>query len=146
MLRTLYLAAAIVAAATTASAQTRPELADLKIVVDNLKPAQGYLMIGVYAGKAAYDTEARVRSERVAVTAGQMDVVVAGLPAGDYGLKLFHDVNGNTRLDSNLLGIPTEPVAFSNNARGAFSPASWTDAHFTVSAPVTVQTIHFQPR
>jgi len=31
---------------------------------------------------------------------------------------MYHDLNSNDELDKNFLGIPTEPYAFSNNARG----------------------------
>jgi uncharacterized protein (DUF2141 family) len=31
---------------------------------------------------------------------------------------VFHDENGNGRLDKNFWGVPTEPYGFSNNAVG----------------------------
>lgn len=41
---------------------------------------------------------------------------------GKYAVVAFHDVNGNEELDKNMLGIPTEPYGFSNNARGMLGP------------------------
>ena len=43
------------------------------------------------------------------------------VPPGAYAVAAFHDENGNGKLDRNLLGLPTEPYAFSNDAgrRGA---------------------------
>lgn len=61
-----------------------------------------------------------------------------GLESGEYGIKAFHDINGNGVLDTNVLGMPTEPFAFSNNAPANFGPATWEDAAFTVSAPATL--------
>jgi uncharacterized protein (DUF2141 family) len=61
---------------------------------------------------------------------------------GQYAIRLFHDVNGNGELDTNPFGIPIEPFAFSNNARGRFGPAGWADAVFTVNAGENVQTIN----
>jgi uncharacterized protein (DUF2141 family) len=55
---------------------------------------------------------------------------------------MFHDVNGDGRMNTNPFGIPTEPYAFSNNARGQFGPASWADAVFTVEAAETTQQIN----
>ena len=63
-----------------------------------------------------------------------------GLPAGDYGVKAFHDVNGNGRMDTNPFGMPIEPYAFSNNAVGNMGPAGWDRAKFAVSG-ATAQTI-----
>jgi uncharacterized protein (DUF2141 family) len=52
------------------------------------------------------------------------------LPAGTYALRVMHDRNGNQTLDSNLVGMPTEPWGFSNNAAGSFGPPGWDDARF----------------
>jgi uncharacterized protein (DUF2141 family) len=38
------------------------------------------------------------------------------LPAGDYAFAVYHDANGNGKLDRNGVGMPTEDYAFSNNA------------------------------
>lgn len=52
-----------------------------------------------------------------------------GLAAGSYAVMVFHDVNGNGRLDRNFMGIPREPLGFSNRywAKGepTFSGASF---------------------
>jgi len=36
------------------------------------------------------------------------------VPYGTYAVFLFHDENGNGTVDHNMLGIPTEPLGFSN--------------------------------
>lgn len=137
MFITLLLAGQIAAAQPSAS---------LHIVIDRLTPAKGYVMLGVYAGRGAYDHEHRLRSERIAITSGRAEVTLTGLLPGDYAIKMFHDVDGDGALDTNMLGIPTEPAAFSNNAKGAMGPPWWDKAMFKVTAPVTTQTIHFQGR
>ncbi len=56
------------------------------------------------------------------------DIIFDGLPAGSYAALVFHDMNGNGVLDKNFMGIPREPLGFSNRywARGSpsFSGAS----------------------
>ena len=45
----------------------------------------------------------------------------AGLPGpapGRYAVRAFADENGNGKLDTNLLGMPTERYGFSNDAKG----------------------------
>jgi len=42
------------------------------------------------------------------------------LPAGDYAVSVYHDVNGNGKLDKNVFGAPTEPYAFSRNYKPVF--------------------------
>lgn len=39
---------------------------------------------------------------------------ISNLPAGEYALVVYQDENGNGRLDKNFIGIPREPLGFSN--------------------------------
>jgi len=43
--------------------------------------------------------------------------VIESLPYGEYAVMLYHDENGNDKLDKNIVGVPKEPYGFSNNAR-----------------------------
>jgi len=80
-----------------------------------------------------------VRVARIDVAGGQRSATVA-LPAGDYAIKAFHDVDGDGQMGKNPFGMPTEPFAFSNNAVGNMGPAQWGQARFTVSG-ATAQTL-----
>ncbi|MES1179239.1 MAG: DUF2141 domain-containing protein [Myxococcales bacterium] len=53
-----------------------------------------------------------------------------GLPSGVYGISGFHDENNNGKLDTNLVGYPTEEYCASRNARNTFSAPSFSDAKF----------------
>ncbi len=53
-----------------------------------------------------------------------------GLAPGRYALVVIHDENGNGRFDRDLLGIPEEGYAFSNNVRPTFAPPSFDEAGF----------------
>jgi uncharacterized protein (DUF2141 family) len=61
--------------------------------------------------------------------------VFKNMPYGRYSIKVFHDENGNSKLDTNFAGMPIERYGFSNNARGRFGPPSFEQAAFTLSAP-----------
>jgi uncharacterized protein (DUF2141 family) len=52
---------------------------------------------------------------------------------GRYGLAVYQDTNRDGRLNRNIVGLPTEPVAFSNNAVIGFGPPSFDDAAVQVS-------------
>lgn len=103
----------------------------------------GAVMVALYADEAAYETGAPSRVARVDVAAGDRAAVFENLPAGAYGMKAFHDVNANGKMDVNPFGMPTEPFAFSNNAVGNMGPARWERARFDVSG-VTAQTIRIR--
>ena len=52
------------------------------------------------------------------------------IPPGTYALAVVHDENMNGKLDTNLLGIPTEGYGFSNNAKGSLGAPSFSAASF----------------
>lgn len=52
------------------------------------------------------------------------------VPPGTYGISAFHDENSDGKLDTNLVGYPTEEYCASNNARNLMSAPSWKDARF----------------
>jgi len=141
MLRTIVLALATVvtvgAGAQSAQAQ---EAGTLTIEFAGLAP-QGALMIQVFDSEAAYRAGTGVASTRAEVSADTARVEFTGLPPGQYAFRLYHDLNGDGRMNTNPFGMPTEPYAFSNNARGSFGPASWSDAVFTLNAGANVQRI-----
>jgi len=99
----------------------------------------GTVMISVFNSEATYSGGTPVAATALSAS-GPVVAVFENLPAGDYAVKAFHDVNGNGRMDTNPFGMPVEPYAFSNNARGNMGPAGWDRAHFAVSG-ATAQTI-----
>lgn len=131
--------AALLAFASPALAQS----ADSRLTLTFETGAEtGAVMVALYDAEAAYEGGAPARVARVDVAAGQHEAVF-DLPAGAYGVKAFHDVNGNGKMDTNPFGMPTEPFAFSNNAVGNMGPAKWDRARFEVSG-ATAQTIRIR--
>ena len=53
----------------------------------------------------------------------------------------MHDKNANGKLDSNIVGIPTEPYGASRDARGRMGPPAFEDAAVDVQGD-TALTIH----
>lgn len=121
----LTLAAALGAAAS--------DEASLTVQVEGLETPQGAVMMALFDAPDAWDGGEAVAGQRVAVDGSSVTVEFGALPAGDYAIRMYHDVNGDGELDMNLMGIPSEPFGFSNNARGRFGPASWDDAVFTLA-------------
>jgi len=54
----------------------------------------------------------------------------SGLAAGNYAVSVVYDEDGNGKLNTGFLGIPSEPVGFSNNAKATFGPPSFDKASF----------------
>lgn len=114
--------------------------ADLTVRVADIPSAQGSIMVAVYDAQASF-LRRPLQSARVDAAAGSVDVVIKDLPAGSYGVAVFHDANGNGKMDSNAMGIPVEDHAFSNNARGNMGPPSFEQVKFGLPATGATATI-----
>jgi uncharacterized protein (DUF2141 family) len=106
--------------------------AKLSLTVTGIKDAKGALMIAVF-DEAGYDADSPVAQAAIPVTGPAAAHSFDGLKPGKYGIKMFHDVDGDGKMGTNPFGMPVEPFAFSNNAKGQFGPATWRDAAFDVA-------------
>lgn len=106
--------------------------AELEVVVEGLE-TKGRLMIAIMGEADAWDGKApSLFSVDAKVTSSKMSFQFP-VPEGQVAIRLFHDANGNGKLDTNLLGIPSERYGFSQNA-GGMGPAAFKDAAFSVGA------------
>jgi uncharacterized protein (DUF2141 family) len=128
--------AALLALPQPASAEPA---AKLSLTVTGIKEAKGALMIAVF-DEAGYGKDKSVAAAAVPVTALTASTTF-DLPPGRYGIKMFHDVDGDGKMATNPFGMPIEPFGFSNNAPAQFGPATWQDAAFVVPAAGAAQTI-----
>jgi uncharacterized protein (DUF2141 family) len=138
MIRLASAAAALLLTAAPALAQSD----DNRIVLTFETGARsGTVMVALFNSTAAFNGGSGQPVASAAIPAsGRVVATFENLPAGDYAMKAFHDVNGDGQMNTNPFGMPTEPFAFSNNAVGNMGPARWDRARFTVSGE-TAQTI-----
>ena len=125
------LSAAIVTATTLLASAA--QAADLTIDVQGVAEAKGKILVAVYDKSEGWLKKA-VKATRVDAVKGSTIVTISGLPEGTYAVSLYHDLDENGKLESNAIGIPTEPIGFSNDAMGAFGPASFDDAKVKLPA------------
>lgn len=136
-------AATALIAAGTPSLVADTLTAELVLEVSGIAPSEGALMIAVFDSAEAWNGGEPVAGMRAVVEGESLSVSMGELPAGTYGVKMYHDVNGNGELDTNLMGIPSEPFAFSNNAVGRFGPPNWTAAQFDYAPGAEPHAIRF---
>ncbi len=137
----LALAGVLALAAVLAAGHA--EAADLRLSFEGFKAPTGSVMAAVYDSEEAYASgKAPVAAERIALSGDRPAVVtLSGLKPGRYAVKAFHDVDGDGKMAVNPFGQPTEPFAFSNNAKADMGPASWTAAAFEISEAGATQAI-----
>jgi uncharacterized protein (DUF2141 family) len=113
------------------------QAADLTVVVKNIQSGAGNVMLGLFDSATSFPKTVAKGVQIPAATrdaAGRVTLVLRDLAPGQYAFSAYHDLNGNGQLDSNLMGLPTEPYGFSNNARGSFGPPSFQAAGITLPA------------
>jgi len=116
----------------------------LTVEVAGLKQATGNVHIAVYDSESTWLGEEPVMGKKVVIADamdGELVRTELQLPMGEYAVSVFHDKDGNGKLNTNLIGLPKEPIAVSNNAMGKFGPPKYEDAHFTVGAEPAIQRI-----
>jgi uncharacterized protein (DUF2141 family) len=112
----------------------------LHVRITGFESADGALAIALFANEADYERQTNaVRRAWLEVSGSEAEWTLEALPAGDYALIAYHDLNGNKELDFRLLGMPKEPIGVSNNARGAFGPPRFDAAKFPVDEDETTR-------
>ncbi|MBK8497596.1 MAG: DUF2141 domain-containing protein [Flavobacteriales bacterium] len=122
------IALAFVLFAYATSAQS---VLDVEVVLSD-PDAEGTLRLALCPNESAFDADKGSTLHTVKAGGGPVRFRIADLVPGVYAIKIFHDVNNNGELDTNWLGIPTEPYGFSNDAMGTFGPPAFKDASFVV--------------
>lgn len=87
--------------------------AEVDVRVSNAPPG-GMLVFEIFDSANAFG-DLRGAARRLAFPAGTGTVYrIPGLRPGTVALSVYYDENGNGLLDRNFIGIPREPVGFSN--------------------------------
>lgn len=104
----------------------------VELNITNISEARGVVRISVFANAADFDADRNaVFADAITLTSKQP--VQLEIPVDSrktYGIGLYHDVNNNGKLDTNALGIPTEPYAFSNNPAAKWQAPTFADIAF----------------
>ncbi len=136
----LTLASLLIAGLAAAAPAALAEAAPVTVSVTGIKAVSGTIQIALY-DEAGFASDKAVKDASLAVTGETVTWTIDGLAPGTYGVKLYQDVDGNGKMNTNPFGLPIEPYAFSNNAKGSFGPPGFAAAAFTVGEGETVQTI-----
>lgn len=103
----------------------------LTIIFTNVAKRTGMIYIGLVRGEENFNGNF-FRKTRIAIPAsGEVQVSFDNLPAGQYAIQSYQDLNDNMKLDKSGV-FPTEPVGFSNLTDFS-GPISFKTCSFDVS-------------
>ncbi len=118
---------------------------ELRATIANVKPQGGTVMVGLYASPDTYTREERTAGQQLSPTGRTLTAVFTGLPPGRYAVAVYQDADGDGRLSTNLLGVPSEPYGFSNDADATVGKPGFDAVAVTVGDGTTDITITLTP-
>lgn len=116
------------------------------LVINNLGNKKGVLHIGWYNNAGDFrKPDKAVLSRSVAVEGKEtVSVVFENVREGSYAIAVFLDINGDKKINTNMLGIPRERYGFSNNVYPAFRAANFKEASFEINEKESTQAIRLK--
>jgi|APCry1669189241_1035207.scaffolds.fasta_scaffold128935_1 uncharacterized protein (DUF2141 family) len=106
-MRRLALALALLAAPAAAT--------DLTVQVLGVSAAPGAILVAA-CPREGFPGAACPFLGSAPAHAGEVTITLKDLPAGEFALKAFHDLDGDRTLRTDWLGRPQEPLGFGNDA------------------------------
>jgi uncharacterized protein (DUF2141 family) len=112
----------------------------LKVVVKNLNvKAGGRLFVALY-DLATFPIDGKqLKGVITPVNKDNISTLFTTITSGKYAVAIYQDINGNSKLDKNFVGYPTEPFAFSRNYKVKFSAPKFKDVCFDVKEDLVVE-------
>lgn len=115
-----------------------PPQASLHLTFEGLRSQKGSIRLCLWRDASGYpDCTRGTGATKESVPASNPTLNITGLPPGEYAVSAIHDENDNRKLDKSFIGMPTEGVAFSNNAKIAFGPPKFEKVRFRVEGETT---------
>ncbi len=101
---------------------------EISIVIEDA-PTNGTVVFSLFDSANTFgDLRDPVRQDTFPLD-GRDSYRLTDIPPGEYALLVFHDQDDNGRVDRNFIGIPKEPLGFSNGYRPK-GPPSYQRAAF----------------
>lgn len=129
--------------AKAGAAEVKKEISKpLTIIVKNLASTTGPVIIGVYKSKNNFlKEEGRLKEYTFQPNGNTLTARITDLTYGEFAMAIYQDENSNGKIDKNMIGIPTEGYAFSNNYRPKVKAPSFNDCRFIYDSSTNTVTM-----
>jgi uncharacterized protein (DUF2141 family) len=95
----------------------------LEIEIQEIRNNKGKIMLQLFD-----ENEKVLTQEMGQIEGNKCTFSLSDLKPGKYAVRYYHDENMNGKMETNMVGKPTEGYGFSNNVIGKFGPppfAKW---------------------
>ncbi len=89
----------------------------LTIEITGIRNNKGNIMLQLFDS-----TKKVIKEEMGQIKDNKCLITVENLSKGQYAVRYYHDENMDGKMETNLVGKPTEGYGFSNNVIGKFGP------------------------
>lgn len=112
----------------------------LTVEINKVKSNKGKILLSFYNAEKGfpYESTSCIKIFTIQPVVGKVKLTTNDLSKGIYAIALFHDADENGKLSTNLIGIPKEGYAFSNNASNFFGVPNFKDASFKLTGDTTI--------
>jgi uncharacterized protein (DUF2141 family) len=114
----------------------------LIVEVEGLRSDDGRVVAALYDRPQEFPNGASCRAAKVAIAHRSATMTFDDLAPGAYAVGLFHDENGNDKLDKNFLGIPKEGVGLSGYDRLELEMPTFARASFRFAGGEQTVKVH----
>lgn len=96
---------------------------NVEIMVSNLRNNKGQIAIGIYKDQQSFEKEQSFMNKKFDKKSVQNGLLLLkfDIAPGIYGFTLLDDENGNSKMEYNFFGLPTEGFGFSNYYHTGFT-------------------------
>jgi len=124
MRKALFALVVLLSTATQAASNS-----PLDVTITGVKQMSGSLRVAIFNSAETFQKEPHL-TLNLPVESETMRFSVDELVAGEFAIMLFHDVDSNEKMKTNLVGMPREPWGASLQGTRLFGPPKWKDVVF----------------
>lgn len=106
----------------------------LRVEVVGAKPSSGQIVLSLFDSATHHLKKPLVSLRQNVDAKGKASFQLSGLDDALYSVSVFYDEDQDGKLNTNFIGIPTELVGFSNNAKGRFGPPTFEQTKIRASS------------
>jgi uncharacterized protein (DUF2141 family) len=108
---------------------------ELTVNVTGLVAPYGSVGCSLFSAEAGFPMDnSRAKTEWIPVSGDSVTCRFKDVAPGKFAVSIAHDINGNRKVDTNFLGIPTEQWGVSNNARPSLRAPRFDEAVFSIAS------------
>jgi len=103
----------------------------LTIVINDLASPTAQIIMSIYDHSNKFpDKRDKLKEYKFIPNGNRLLVQLTDLDYGEYAIATFQDLHHKGDISTNLIGVPTDPFAFSNNYRPLIKAPSFNDCKF----------------